>query len=285
MMSTFPTPPARLPARPSVLLLAVALLALPLSLPLSLLPATAHAQTGREIMDKVNARDDGDNQVSTMEMVLIDARGNQRVRSMQSYRKDKGPDSLSLIFFLTPADVEGTGFLSYDYDAEGKDDDQWLYLPALRKSKRIASSDKSGSFMGSDFNYADMTRPDLNDFTFTLQKEEEVEGHRTWRIEAVPIKPETAEETGYAKSVLWVRQDNHVLIRAVRFVNKSPRLKFMQVSKLELIDGVWVAREMQMTTKEGKRTVHTTVLRLKDVRFNQPLTEDTFTLRRMEKGP
>ena len=61
------------------------------------------------------------------------------------------------MFFLSPADVKDTGFLTYDYDEEGRDDDQWLYLPALKKTKRIASGDKSGSFMGSDFTYADMT--------------------------------------------------------------------------------------------------------------------------------
>ena len=245
----------------------------------------ALAQDGRAIMEKVNARDDGDNQTSTMEMVLIDAKNNQRIRNLKSFRKDKDKDTLSLMFFLSPADVEGTGFLSYDYDEPGKDDDQWLFLPALRKSKRIASGDKSGSFMGSDFNYADMTRPDLNDYTFTVQKEEMVDGQATWRIEGKPKKPETAEETGYSKSVLWVRKDNYVMVRAVRFVNKSSRMKFMQITKLEQIDGVWVAREMQMTTKEGSNTVHTTLLRFNDIKFNQKLPDDQFSLNRLEKGP
>ncbi|MDH4246991.1 MAG: outer membrane lipoprotein-sorting protein [Deltaproteobacteria bacterium] len=257
------------------------LAALVLSLPVD----TALAQDGRAIMEKVNAREDGDNQTTRMEMVLIDAKNTQRVRSLQSYRKDKGKDTLSLMFFLAPADVEGTGFLSFDYDEPGKDDDQWLYLPALRKSKRIASGDKSGSFMGSDFNYADMTRPDLDDYTFTVQKEEEVDGHAAWRIESVPKTGAIAEETGYSKSVAWVRKDNYVLVRAIRWVNKSARMKFMQITKLEQIDGIWVAREMQMATKEGSRTVHTTVLRFNEVKFNQTLTEETFTLRRLEKGP
>ena len=245
---------------------------------------SALAQTGREIMEKVNDREDGDNQVSTMEMILIDKNKNKRVRSVKSHNKDKGEDSLSLMFFLSPSDVKGTGFLTYDYDAAGKDDDQWLYLPALRKTKRIASSDKSGSFMGTDFNFSDLTSPDLDDFNYKLMKEVEVDGKKTWQIQAVPKSQEIMEETGYSKSVMWVRQDNHVVIRAVRWVHKSRRMKYFQVSKLEQIDGIWVALQLSMTTKEGKSTVHSTVLNISDVRFNQDLSEDLFTVRQLEKG-
>src|SRR5210317_147126 len=96
----------------------------------------------REIMEKVDARDDGDNQTADMEMILIDKRGNQRVRKIATFSKDKGPDGLRLMFFEHPADVKDTAFLTYDYDDPERDDDQWLYLPALRKTKRITSSDK-----------------------------------------------------------------------------------------------------------------------------------------------
>ena len=103
-------------------------------------------------MEKVNARDVGERSISEMEMILIDKKGNKRVRKLKTYGLEQGKDSKSLMFFISPADVKNTGFLTYDYDESGKDDDQWLYLPALRKTKRIASGDKSGSFMGSDLN-------------------------------------------------------------------------------------------------------------------------------------
>ena len=213
-----------------------ALPALLLALALAALPAAPAAWAddadARRIMQQVNDRDDGDNQTADLEMVLIDRSGNQRARSIRSFRKDQGPDTLTAMFFLSPADVKDTGFLTYDYDASGKDDDQWLYLPALRKTKRIASSDQSGSFMGSDFNYSDLTERDLEDFDFTLMKEVEVDGHRTWQIQAVPRSEEVAEETGYARSIAWVRQDNHVVVRAVSWVHKSSRMKFMQVKQL-----------------------------------------------------
>ena len=117
----------------------------------------------RAIMEKVDARDDGDNQTSEMEMVLIDKQDKERVRRLAIFSKDKGEDTLRLMFFLEPADVKDTAFLTWDFDDPDKDDDQWLYLPALRKTKRIASSDKDGSFMGSDLNYSDMTDRNLED--------------------------------------------------------------------------------------------------------------------------
>ena len=131
-----------------------------LILVLTLTPSSGWAQDpkAREIMEKVDARDDGDNMTSDTEMVLIDKDNRERVRKIRSFQKDKGDDQWRLMFFLEPADVKDTVLLSYDFYDPDKDDDQWLYLPALRKTKRIASSDKSSAFMGSDFSYADMTR-------------------------------------------------------------------------------------------------------------------------------
>ena len=238
----------------------------------------------RAIMEKVDARDDGDNQRAEMKMVLIDKKDYQRVRRIQTYTKDKGEDTQRLMFFEHPADVKDTGFLTYDYDDPDKDDDQWLYLPALRKTKRIASSDKSGSFMGSDLTYSDMTSRDLEDYDFTIKKEVVVYGQQTWLIESIPRSREVVEETGYTKSYLFVRQDNYYVVRAVHWVRDGGYLKYVDTKKLELIDGIWVGTEMHVTKKKGKKKVHKTILTFSNVRFNQDLTEDLFTIRRLEKG-
>lgn len=238
----------------------------------------------REIMQKVDARDDGDNMTARMEMVLIDKNGNTRVREIRQFKKKFGADDYRLLFFLEPADVRGTGFLTYDYDDAAKDDDQWLYLPALKKSKRIASNDKSGSFMGSDFTYSDMTSRELDDYRFKLSKEMEVGGHKVWVIESTPRSQKVIDETGYTKSLVLVRQDNYVVIRAVHYETKAGRVKFLDILKLEQIDGIWQALEMQMTSKQGSDTIHRTVLRFHDVKFNQKLQDDLFTQRRLESG-
>ncbi len=247
-------------------------------------PALAAQPTGREIMERVDARDDGDRAIEDVEMVLIDKRGNQRVRKIRAFSRDEGKDTHTIMFFLSPADVKDTAFLTYDYDDPDKDDDQWLYLPALKKTKRIASTDKSGSFMGSDFTYADMTDRELDYYNYRLMKEDEVDGVKVWQIEAIPNTEKEIEETGYTKSVLFVRQDNYVVIRAVNWVKKGKRLKYFDVKKLDLIDGIWVPTEMQMTTKKGKTTLHKTIIKAHDTRFNQDLDADQFTVRKLEAG-
>lgn len=239
----------------------------------------------REIMTRVDQRDDGDNQTSNMQMVLIDKRGKQRIRELRTFAKDKGEDELSMMFFLSPADVEDTGFLTYDYDDPDRDDDQWLYLPALKKTKRIASSDKSGSFMGSDFSYADMTDRPLEKYEYQLLQEAEVDGHPVWVIQSTPIDEEEIDETGYTKSIQFVRKDNDVVIRAKTWVKKGKRNKYLEVEELAQIDGIWVPTVMTMTTKKGKQTLHRTILRTSDVKFNQDLDEDRFSVRGLESGP
>ena len=238
----------------------------------------------RAIMEKVDARDEGDHQTSDMEMILIDKRGKQRVRRIASFSKDFGEDKYRLMFFQHPADVKDTSFLTYDYDDSARDDDQWLYLPALRKTKRIASSDKSGSFMGSDLNYSDMTSRNLDDYDFTLKKEMEVNGKKAWLIESIPRSDKVIKETGYSKSFLIVRQDNYFVIRAVNWEKSGGYLKYVDVKKLDQIDGIWVASEMHVTRKRNKKTVHKTILNLDNVKYNQKLDDDLFTVRRMEKG-
>jgi len=238
----------------------------------------------RAIMEKVDARDDGDKQTSDMEMILIDKRGKKRIRRIAVYNKDAGDDTLRLMFFKHPSDVKDTAFLTHDYDNPSKDDDQWLYLPALRKTKRIASSDKSGSFMGSDLNYSDMTDRNLPDYDFTLKKEMAVNGINTWLIESIPRSKKVIGETGYKKSLIFVRQDNYVVIRAVHWEKDGGYLKYVDVKKLELIDDIWVATEMHVTRKKGKLLTHKTILTWDNIKFNQDLDDELFTVRRMEKG-
>jgi len=268
-------------------LLARSMLLLPLTLVLTSAASFAEDApelTGREIMDLVDARDDGDKSVQDMKMVLIDKNGSQRKRTIRTQRKDVGEDAYSIMFFLDPADVKDTGFLTYDYDEDERDDDQWLYLPALKKTKRIASGDKSGAFMGSDFTYADMTDRKLDNYDYKLLKEDEVDGQPVWVVEAIPNNEKEIDETGYTKSVLFVRKDNDVVVRSVAWVKKGKRLKYLDVKKLELIDGIWVPTEMHMTLKKGKSKLHQTVLIAENVKFNQELDESDFSVRRLEKG-
>ena len=140
--------------------------------------------------------------------------------------------------------------------------------------------------MGSDLNYSDMTSRNLEDYDYTFykQKEMDVGGVKTWVIKSVPRSKKVIDETGYKESILFVRQDNFFVIRGVHREKSGGIVKYMDVKKLELIDQIWVATQMQVFRKKGKRKIHETILNWHDVKFNQNLDEALFTVRRMEKG-
>jgi hypothetical protein len=250
--------------------------------------ATASELTARAVMEKVDARYTGDTEIKESMMVLIDRKGNQRVRHTKGYRKEFGKDTKSLSIFLSPADVKNTTFLSYIWDDATKEDDSWLYLPGLRKVKRIASSDKSGAFMGSDFTYADTEGVDVDNYQYRFIKtKEKIDGHDLWLIESIPkkeIKKKVIKETGVLKSHQWIRKDIFMVIKAKFWVKKGKKIKYLTVHDIENIDEIWTAKKVQMVvTKKGKKE-HATILQLKSIRYNQPIEDNEFTIQRMERG-
>jgi len=245
--------------------------------------AMADDANARAIMEKVNARDDGQTLEQDMFMVLIDKNGNQRIRDLKSYSKDFGVDEHRILFFKSPSDVKNTAFLTYDYDDASKDDDQWLYLPALKKVKRIPSADKSSSFMGSDFSYFDMTDADLEDYDFKLLKETQVRGHDAWMIEATPRNQEVIDESGYEKTIAIVRKDNYIVVRAINFMTNGKK-KYLDLKSIHEENGIWLVDEMNMITKKGKITLHKTILSFSNVTLNGTIDDTLFTTRRLEKG-
>jgi hypothetical protein len=235
-------------------------------------------------MEKGEARDDGDNMTSDMFMVLIDKNGKKRKKEFKNFSKDFGKDEKRIMFVRKPADIYNTGFLTFDYDDAQKDDDQWLFLPALGKTKRIASQDKSLSFMGSDLNYSDMTTKDTNDYNYGFLKEIAINGQKVWLIQSNPKTKKIADETGYKQSILAVRQDNYMVIKAKMHINDSTDIKYMSVKKIKKIDGIWVALKNHIVKKQGKRVIHQTFLQQTNVKFNQNLNVNFFTIRQLEKG-
>lgn len=250
----------------------------------TLFSSSIFAITADEIAKQVSERDEGDKSISLMKMILIDKHGNTRIRNMKNYAINTDNSTKKMMFFISPANVKNTAFLTYDYDKFSEDDDQWLYLPALKKTKRIASSDKSSAFMGSDFSYSDMTSRDISQYNYRIAKESSVRDHKVWVMESIPKTQRTLDETGYKKSYLFVRQDNFVVVRALHILKKNNRKKYLDVKKLTLIDNIWVASEIEMKTTENKITLHKTILKLDNIKFNQDINEDSFSIRSIEKG-
>ena len=135
---------------------------------LSISTPVAFAMTANEIMQKVDARDTGKTQISTATMTLVDKKDRKRVRKLKLFSKEFSDVDKSISFFVSPTDVKDTSFLSYDWNDEEKEDDSWLYLPAMQRVNRTAAGDKSNSWMGSDFTFSDVEGAEVNEYTYKI---------------------------------------------------------------------------------------------------------------------
>lgn len=243
---------------------------------LSLLQAEELQLTGYAIMTLVDERDDGDDRQSELEMTLINHRGATRVREMRSYSKEYGDDSKQVIIFLSPADVAGTGYLSWEYEDEQCDDDRWLYLPALRMVRRISGASNDDYFMGSDFTYDDMGDRNIDEDTHTLLREETLEGQTCWVVESVPLD----SDEQYKNRLIWIRQDSYMVIRS-EYYDSIGLMKVLSIGDIRQVDGIWTAHSMFM---DNLREEHQTRLLLSNVSYNQNLNDNMFTVSAIERG-
>lgn len=149
---------------------------------------------------------------ATSTLIINDGRGHQRIRkSTMASKTFADKTEKRVIKFLSPAEVKGTGILIFDH--ESKADDMWIYLPALRKTRRIVSSEKSKGFMGSEFSNADMTAPAIDDFTFSLLGSENIADQDCWKISSTPINIDKEDEYGYSKAVIWIGKNDYIVRR------------------------------------------------------------------------
>ena len=244
-----------------------------------LLAGTASGQTltGYDIMKRADERYTGDTAQYKLVMTLASGRGAARVREVSYYFKDYGDTEKILMFFNSPRDVAGTGYLSFSYDDESKDDDIWLYLPAMKRVRRITGSGKNDSFMGTDFTYEDMGSRSLSKDEFSLLREEAADGVPCWVVEA---KTKDGKEP-YSRRVVWIRKDSY-LSAAVDYYDRQNRLlKTLRVSGVSQINGIWTAQKMEMTNVQDK---HSTVIEMSDIRFNLALDDSIFAVTALERG-
>lgn len=253
--------------------------------------ATALANTSetldaRTIIEKVDSRYTGDSSLAQAQLILIDKNKRERVRDLHFYTLEQTNVTKTLAVFLSPTDVAGTAYLNFDYG--DKNDDSWLYLPALKQVRRVASGDKSGSFMGSDFTYSDMNGINIDWYDYRILKTSDmIDGVDTWLIESTPkaeYAAQVAAETGYDKSHLWIRKDNFVQIQGQIWVTRGNRVKYFSARELELIDDIWTAKRLQMVTTRNGKQEHASVLRIHKITYNQTTDETLFTTQAMERG-
>ncbi len=245
--------------------------------------SNADEKTAGKIMDTVYSRDDGNNMISKMELVLIDKKGQKRIRNMTMYKKDKGLDTLKILTFSGPEEVRGISFLAFDYLDVKKVDDMWLFLPELGETLRIDSTYTSAPFMGSDFSYADLAKKVAADWKHRLLREETINGQKMWVIEEKPINKAVEDYHGYTKSINYVSQDNLVIYRAIRWLKRGRKVKYFEAQKVEKIDGIWTKTLIHGKMTKNDRVIHQSIFRHLDVKYNQNLNEKMFTVKQLGK--
>lgn len=243
------------------------------------------ALTAFEIMSKVDTRYTGESAISDWRMILIDKKERKRVREIEIFSKEYAKVDKSISFFKSPGDVKGTSYMSYNWESTSKEDDSWLYLPALQKVNRIASADRSGSFMGSDFTYSDIDGFELDDFNYKLVKEsDDVDGKDCWVVEAIPKNKKVIAKTGYLKSVQWVRKDIYLVVKNRILVKRGKKVKLFAAKDIQKIDGIWTARTLQMITTKNKKVLHRSIFQLKNVKYNRNVDDSIFETEVMQRG-
>jgi len=242
--------------------------------------AQAEEPTGLEIMTRVDERDDGEDQVSRAVFRLVNKRGQERTRKTVRYWKDyDGQDELDakmITFFESPPDVKGTGFMSWSYLDQTRNDDQWIYLPALRKVRRIAASKQGDYFMGTDFTYDDMGERKVGEDTHSLVRSESLEGADCYVVESVPKEKRYI----YSKRLTWVDKAEWLPLKVDYYDKKDRFLKTLE-TKWQRVDGLWT---WQHSVMANHLTGHRTVIAIEDVKLNTGLDDGLYNRVTLEKG-
>ncbi len=239
---------------------------------------SAQAQlTGREIVKRAYNLPSGDDQTSQLTMTLINKSGQTRVRKIQQYTKDFGSVEKSIMFFMSPADVKNTSFMNWSYDDENKEDDQWIYLPALKRVKRISSDSKSDYFMGSDFTYDDLGDRKLDADVHKLLREETVNGLKCYVVESVSKD----EDYMYSKTITWIRKDNFVGVKKEFYDEDGELLKTLSIKEVKKISGYWIITHSEMNNIQKN---HKTIIKLSNISINTGVPASKFTERMMMRG-
>lgn len=245
--------------------------------------------TADAIARRIDERDTGRDSRVEMRMRLIDRQGRARERTLRivglraaaGRAPQNGVGDRLLVRFTAPADIAGTSFLVWER-REG-DDERFLFLPALGRVRRIAGSERQESFVGSDFSYEDIGGRALEDYTYTLADERAVwtgpdgAAHPAWLLES---RARDADAR-YPRVVSTVRKDTFVVVRAEIFDRRNERAKEYRVKRLEPVQAIWTALDLEMINHAERTRTELTVT---SVKYDTGLTENDFSRRELERG-
>jgi len=215
--------------------------------------AESPGEKGLAIAQEADRRDIGFlDFIATMRMILKNKHGQESTREIRLRTLEVADDGdKSLTIFDTPKDVKGTAFLTFTHKVG--DDDQWLYLPAVKRVKRISSRNKSGSFMGSEFAYEDITSQEVEKYTYQWIRDEVYDGQECFVVEFYPIDK---KNSGYTKQVAWIDKKEYRTLKVQYYDRKESHFKTLTMTGYQqYLDQYWRPNEMYMVNHQnGKST-------------------------------
>ncbi|MCP5015619.1 MAG: outer membrane lipoprotein-sorting protein [Ketobacter sp.] len=242
-----------------------------------------HAETpeekGYNIYKEAERRDEGfvDNQADML-MILKNKQEatSEREMSVKGLEGKGDEGDMSLMVFLSPKDQKGTALLTHQH--KDRDDDQWLYLPALKRVKKIASSKKSGPFMGSEFSFEDIGGQSIEDYTYKYLKDESYEGQDCFVVESYPVD----KNSGYTRVVSWIDKEHYRTLKAEFYDRKSSHLKTLTTSGFKQYEGkFWRPDELLMVNHQTGRS---TVMKQSNIKFKTGLSDSDFNKNSLKRA-
>jgi len=232
------------------------------------------ADNARQIVEEVQKRTDAKSQRYEGLLQVFDAKGKISDKRWTFDRLGSHGDSKSVLRFMAPAEVKGVALLVVNHPDRASD--QWMWTPAIERDRRIALQDRSTRFFGTDFSFEDLEERDVNQYDYALLGDETVDGASCWKVES---RPKEGKSSQYTRSIVWVRKDNYAIARIENFI-KDQVVRRLVYSNIENVQGIWSARQLEMTDlRRGSRTR----LTLDKLQYNVPVKEDDFTLQAIRR--
>jgi len=231
-------------------------------------------QTGYDIAKAADERKSPNDMTTDLTMVLTNKKGRTRTSTLHSVSMENAEKQI--IWFLAPADDKGVAFLKIEH--EGADDEMRLWLPAFNKVRRISSSQKSDSFMGSDMSYEDMTSRTLDEYSYELLGEESLDEVLCYKLEIIP---KTEAESNYSKFITWISKDDYLILKEESY-DKSDRLEKVRTLKYEEQKGYIVPNEIFVKNVQNN---HSTLLTFDELEVDTGINDNLFQEKNLKRLP
>jgi len=245
----------------------------------SVFSASSAISDAREIMERVYRQDASHDTTMRANLEVFDKQGHGKKKQFTYRRIGSTGNSKTLLVFTDPLEIRGVALLSIN--RQGVDDRQFVYTPATHRVRNVAPQERSARFIGSDFTYEDIAERVLDDFTYRLLgTEENIDEHKTYKVEATPVAPGRSQ---YKFIYYWVAQDVPLILLSEMYDANGRKIRTLHASQLKRESGIWGARHTEMNSvQDGTRTV----LSIDQVKFNTGLDEKLFTPEELDKiGP